>query len=88
MQLDNDGWYPGTDDSGAGQDPNDGRTIDDAPDAQTSGPVWDQSMIDVLRETRGYHRQAVKAINQYINAAKSNAGIVTPSGVQQKFSRR
>jgi transcriptional regulator with XRE-family HTH domain len=89
MQLDvNEGWYPGADGSGAGQDPNDGRTIDDAPDAVTSGPLWDQALIDTLRETRGYHRAACKAINQYINAAKANAGIVTPSGVQQKFSRR
>jgi hypothetical protein len=88
MHLQNDGWYPGADGAGVGQDPNDGRTIDNTPSADTSGPVWDQDLIDVLRETRGYHRQAVKAINQYINQAKVNAGIVTPSGVQQKFSRR
>jgi hypothetical protein len=88
MRFDNSGWYPGADGAGAGQDPNDGRTIDDAPDADTSGPLWDQNLIDVLRETRGYHRAACKAINQYINAAKANAGIVTPTGVSQKFSRR
>ena len=82
----NDGaWVPGL----SGIDPASGSSsIHDTPDADTSGPVWDQSMIDVLRETRGYHRQAVKAINQYINAAKANAGIVTPTGVSQKFSRR
>ena len=82
----NDGaWVPGL----SGSDPatNSG-SIDDAPDADTSGPVWDQTLIDTLREARGYHRQAVKAINQYINQAKANAGIVTPTGVQQKFSRR
>jgi transcriptional regulator with XRE-family HTH domain len=87
LQLDvNDtgSWVPGL----SGTDPNGSGSIDDIPDADTSGPVWDQSMIDVLRETRGYHRQAVKAINQYINQAKVNAGIVTPTGVQQKFSRR
>jgi hypothetical protein len=88
MRFDNSGWYPGADGSGAGQDPNDGRTIDDVPNAVTSGPVWDQDLIDTLRETRGLHRQAVRAINQYINAAKANAGIVTPTGVSQKFSRR
>jgi hypothetical protein len=81
----NDGaWVPGL----SGQGPNDSGSIDEAPDADISGPVWDQSLIDTLRETRGYHRQEVKAINQYINQAKVNAGIVTPSGVQQKFSRR
>jgi hypothetical protein len=88
MRFDNDGWYPGADGAGAGQDPNDGRTIDDAPDAVTSGPVWDQNLIDVLRETRGYHRAACEAINQYINAVKASAGMVTPTSVQQKFSRR
>jgi hypothetical protein len=88
MQLDNDGWYPGADGSGAGQDPNDGRTIDDTPDADSSGPVWDQDLIDSLRETRGIHRQAIKAIHKYINQANASAGIVTPTGVQQKLSRR
>jgi transcriptional regulator with XRE-family HTH domain len=88
MNLDNSGWYPGTDGSGAGQDPNDGRSIDDAPDADTTGPAWDQNLIDTLRETRGYHRKAIRAINDYINRAKVNAGIVTPTGVAQKFSRR
>ena len=81
----NDGaWVPGL----SGNDPSGTSSIDDTPDADTSGPVWDQSLIDTLRETRGYHRAACKAINQYINAAKTAAGIVTPSGVQQKFSRR
>jgi hypothetical protein len=81
----NDGaWVPGL----SGTDPDGSSSIEDTPDADTSGPVWDQDLIDTLRETRGYHRQAVKAINQYINQAKVNAGIVTPSGVQQKFSRR
>ena len=29
--------------------PNDGRTIDDAPDAVTAGPgLWDQNLIDIL----------------------------------------
>jgi hypothetical protein len=56
----NDGaWVPGL----SGQGPNDSGSIDEAPDADISGPVWDQSLIDTLRETRGYHRQEVKAIN-------------------------
>jgi predicted transcriptional regulator len=82
----NDGaWVPGL----SGNNPaTDSGSIDDTPDADTSGPVWDQSLIDTLREIRGYHRAACKAINQYINAAKTAAGIVTPSGVQQKLSRR
>jgi hypothetical protein len=87
MQLDrNDGaWVPGL----SGLDPSlSGGSIDDTPDADTTGPIWDQNLIDSLRETRGIHRQAIKAINQYINKAKVNAGIVTPSGVSQKFSRR
>lgn len=88
LRFDNEGWYPGTDGAGAGRDPNDGRSIDETPDADTTGPVWDQGLIDTLREARGYHRAACKAINQYINQAKINAGIVTPSGVAQKFSRR
>jgi hypothetical protein len=79
MRLDNSGWYPGADGSGVGQDPNDGRTIDETPDADTTGPVWDQDLIDSLRETRGIHRKAIKAINRFINAAKTAAGIVTPS---------
>jgi hypothetical protein len=37
MRFDNDGWYPGADGSEAGQDPNDGRTIDDTPDADPTG---------------------------------------------------
>jgi hypothetical protein len=82
----NDGaWVPGL----SGTDPATcSGSIDDTPDADTSGPVWDQDLIDSLRETRGLHRQAIKAINQYLNQAKVNAGIVTPTGVQQKFSRR
>jgi hypothetical protein len=88
MRLDNTGWTPGVGNSGQGIDPNDGRSIDDAPDADTTGPAWDQNLIDTLRETRGYHRKAIRAINNYINQAKSNAGIVTPTGVAQKFSRR
>jgi hypothetical protein len=86
MNLDtNDGWVPGL----SGTDPNDqGGSIDDAPDADTAGPAWDQALIDTLRETRGYHRQAVKSINAYIAKAKASAGIVVPSGVSQKFSRR
>jgi transcriptional regulator with XRE-family HTH domain len=89
MRLDGDtnsGWYPGTGNSGAGQDPNDGRTIDDVPDADTSN--WDQALIDKLRETRGYHRKAIRTINDYIQKAKVNAGITTPTGVTQKFGRR
>jgi transcriptional regulator with XRE-family HTH domain len=78
-------WVPGL----SGTDPNDqGNSIDDAPDADTTGPVWDQALIDTLRETRGLHRKAVRAINQYINQAKVNAGIAAPSGVTPKFSRR
>jgi hypothetical protein len=44
MRLDvNEGWYPGSDGSGAGKDPNDqGGSIDDTPDAVTTGPAWDQ----------------------------------------------
>jgi transcriptional regulator with XRE-family HTH domain len=78
MRLDaNEGWYPGTDGSGVGQDPNDGRTIDDAPDAVTTGPTfWDQALIDTLRETRGFHKKAVRVINNFINKAKANAGIL------------
>jgi transcriptional regulator with XRE-family HTH domain len=89
MRLDNSGWYPGTDGSGAGQDPNDqGSSIDDVPNADITGPVWDQGLIDTLREVRGIHRKAARAISDYVNRAKVNAGIVTPSGVSQKFSRR
>jgi transcriptional regulator with XRE-family HTH domain len=81
----NDGaWVPGL----SGTDPNDSGSINDTPDADTSGPIWDQDLIDTLRETRGYHRQAVKQINAYIAKAQANAGIVTPSGVSQKFSKR
>ena len=88
MRLDNEGWYPSEDGSG-GQDPNDaGNGIDNTPSADTTGPAWDQNLIDVLRETRGYHRKAVRAINDYINKAKANAGITTPTGVNQKFGRR
>jgi hypothetical protein len=49
----NDGFVPGQ----SGIDPYDptGNGIDSTPDADTSGPVWDQSFIDVLREARGYH---------------------------------
>jgi hypothetical protein len=87
MRLDTkngDGWVPGL----SGTDPNDTGSIDDTPDADTSGPTfWDQSLIDVLRESRGYHRLATKAINSYIAKAKANAGIVVPNGVAQKFSR-
>jgi hypothetical protein len=72
----------------SGTDPNDSGSINDTPDADTSGPIWDQDLIDTLRETRGYHRQAVKQINAYIAKAQANAGIVTPSGVSQKFSKR
>jgi transcriptional regulator with XRE-family HTH domain len=88
MRLDaNDtgSWVPGL----SGTDPNDqGNSIDNTPDADTTGPVWDQALIDTLRETRGLHRKAVRAINQYINQAKVNAGIAAPSGVTPKFSRR
>ena len=90
MHLDNDRWYPGTDGSGAGQDPNDATDsgIDNAPDADTTAPVWDQALIDTLREVRRIHRQAYRAIQVYIAKAKTNAGITTPSGVSQKFSAR
>jgi hypothetical protein len=80
----NDRWV-----AGIAPDPNDvGNDITDTPRADTTGPVWDQAMIDVLRETRGYHRQAVRAINSYIARAKANAGITLPSDVAQKFNRR
>jgi hypothetical protein len=62
MRLENSGWTPGVGDSGQGQDPNDGRTIDDVPDDDNANN-WDQALIDTLRETRGYHRQACRAIN-------------------------
>jgi hypothetical protein len=90
MRLDSSGWYPGTGGSGAGVDPNDaiGNGIDNTPDADGTGPVWDQDLIDSLREARGYHRKIVRAINGFINQAKVNAGITVPSGVTQKFSRR
>jgi hypothetical protein len=78
-------WVPGL----SGTDPATGSgSIDDTADADTSGPVWDQALIDTLRTTRGIHRQAIKGINDFIAKAKANAGIVTPSGVSQKFSRR
>lgn len=91
MTLENSGWYPGTGGSGAGVDPNDaiGNGIDNTPSADTEGgPVWDQDLIDTLREARGYHRKIVRTINDYIQQAKVNAGIVTPTGVTQKFSCR
>jgi hypothetical protein len=85
MYFDNDGWVPGL----SGTDPNDaGNDITDTPSVDTSGPVWDQALIDTLREARGYHRQIVRTINDYINQAKVNAGITVPSGVAQKFQRR
>ena len=90
MQLDNSGWYPSTDGSG-GVDPNDatGNGIDNAPDADPTGPVWDQALIDTLREVRGLHKQAYHAIQVFIAKAKANRdGNTTPSGVSQKFSAR
>jgi transcriptional regulator with XRE-family HTH domain len=81
---DNDGFVPGQ----SGIDPYDptGNAIDNAPDAVTAEPsFWDQDLIDTLREARGYHRKAVRAINVYINKAKAAAGITVPSGVTQKF---
>jgi hypothetical protein len=88
MKLDNAGWYPSEDGSG-GIDPNTaGNGIDNTPSADTTGPAWDQALIDTLRTVRGLHRSAIKGINAYINKAKVNAGIVTPTGVSQKFSRR
>jgi hypothetical protein len=84
MRLDN-GWVPGL----SGDDPNDSTDITNTPsNGAATGPIWDQDLIDVLRESRGYHRLAVKSINAYIAKAKANAGITTPSGVSQKFSRR
>ena len=55
----NDGaWVPGLSEI----DPASGSSnIDDTPDADTSGPVWDQALIDTLRETRGIHRAAVQS---------------------------
>jgi hypothetical protein len=86
MYFDNSGWVPGL----SGEDPYDptGNGIDNTPDADTAGPVWDQALIDVLREARGYHRQSVRAINAYIAKAKANAGITVPTGVAQKFNGR
>src|ERR1700730_6417186 len=84
MRLANDGWYPGTGGSGAGQDPNDGRTIDDVPNADTESN-WDQALIDTLREVRGYHRKAIRSINQYIVQSKVNRDGSTP-GTAQRFS--
>jgi hypothetical protein len=88
MRLDNSGWYPGTGGSGAGQDPADGRTIDDAPDAVTAGPgLWNQDLIDTLREARGYHRLIVRAINNFIQNAKANRDGST-AATAQRFSTR
>lgn len=89
MTLDNSnaGWYPSEDGSG-GQDPLNSTGIDDTPSADTTGPVWDQDLIDTLREARGYHRKIVRAISDFIQKAKVNAGITVPSGVTQKFGRR
>jgi hypothetical protein len=86
MRLDtNDGaWVPGL----SGVDPDGSTDITNTTDADTAGPVWDQDLIDVLRNARGYHRLAVKSINSYIAKAKANAGITVPSGVTQKFGRR
>jgi hypothetical protein len=84
------GWYPGADGSGAGQDPNDtvGRSIDDAPDAVTAGPgLWDQSLIDSLREARGYHRFICRAISSFIQNAKANRDGST-AATAQRFSTR
>ena len=87
MILDNSGWYPGTGGIGAGQDPNDGRTIDDVPNADTQSGNWDQALIDTLREARGYHRKIVRSINDFINRAKANRDGSTPP-TAQKFGRR
>jgi hypothetical protein len=90
MRLDNSGWCPSEGNTGGGVDPYDPNSNDitDTPSADTTGPVWNQSLIDAPRETRGYHRQAVRAINSYIAKAKANAGITVPSSVSQKFNRR
>jgi hypothetical protein len=87
MRLDaNDGaWVPGL----SGEDPDGSTDITNTADASTEGgPAWDQDLIDTLRTTRGFHRQAIKAINNSINRAKAANGIVTPTSVAQKFSRR
>jgi hypothetical protein len=86
MRLDgNDSgaWVPGL----SGTDPNDSTGIDNTPSADTTGPVWDQDLIDNLRETRGYHRKAIRAINDFINRAKANRDGTTPP-TAQKFGRR
>lgn len=87
MRLDNSGWTPGAGNSGQGQDPNDGRTIDDSPDASTSGPLWDQSLIETLRESRGYHRLIIRAIISFIQNAKANRDGST-AATAQRFSTR
>jgi hypothetical protein len=65
----NDGWVA---QEGSTDDPVNSTTIDNAPDAATAGPVWNEDLIDTLRESRGYHRLIIRAISSYIQNAKTN----------------
>ncbi len=83
MELDNDGWVsreggrPKTLISWNGD-------ITTTPDADTH---YDQATVDLLRQVRGYHRIAIKAINGYLNKARPNPnGMTDPTG--QRFSTR
>jgi hypothetical protein len=77
-------WVPR---EGEKNDPVDSTDITNTPkEGAATGPIWDQNVIDLLRETRGYHRKAVRAINDYIAKAKANRdGTTEPTG--QKFRR-
>jgi hypothetical protein len=79
---DGGGWVPGQ----SGTDPNGSGSIDDAPTASPQN-IWDQALIDTLREVRELHKQAIKSINGFIQKAKANRDGSTPVPADaQKFN--
>ena len=83
MELANDGWV--SREGATADDPNNaGGDITTTPDADTH---YDQATADLLRQVRGLHRSAIKAINAYLNKARPNPnGTTDPTG--QRFSTR
>lgn len=82
MHFDNDGYVPGL----SGTDPNDdGRDITDVPDAASQNG-YDQATEDVLRQVRGLHRKAIRAIDDLlVQKARPNPQGSTPPN-NQRFS--
>jgi hypothetical protein len=85
MRLDNSGWTPGVGDSGQGQDPAIGSSIDTVSDADTSMDA--EALVATLRQVRSLHRKAIRAINQYIVQSKVSDGSQTPN-TGQRFGTR